>query len=157
MEVYIFSENDRLAKEIKSIAGNAFAVADAGTCTSGGVIIVQNPPNKEITVGKDCVGIAEENDEAALNLFKKWGLPVVTCGYSSTATITISSDRADSAVISVRRPIITIFGQRIEEGEITVHGVKGRDRFALLAWAAATLLLGGDKIFADMFDNRPAF
>ena len=82
---------------------------------------------------KGIIGIAAEDDTSALRLLKNSGTKTVTCGFSETATLTVSSVGENNIVVSLQRPITAQTGRVIEEGEWELKLETNANVFAVMA------------------------
>lgn len=62
---------------------------------------------------KSIIGICEDNNTNALKLFKRNGLPVITCGNNPKNTLTLSSIDGNNFVITLQREITDINGNKV--------------------------------------------
>ena len=93
------------------------------------------------------VGVAQEGDAVAMRLFKESGIQAVTCGFSPTATVTLTSVGDDCAAVGIQRSMLSLNGAPVEEGEFSVKFREGYDQFVAMAWATAALLALGPNKF----------
>jgi len=87
-----------------------------------------------------CYAITPSENNFALSVLSGKGLSSVTCGLSEKDTVTFSSFTDNSAVVSLQREIINLFGSSVLPCDITFKFSSPPDRFSLLA-SCATLLL----------------
>ena len=149
--VYLLSEDPFLADKLRTMPGRVYFKSilcpEELPKARRGVVIAHNiPENSSGKIPSGYLGVAMEGDKAALELFKKSGVKVVTCGFSKTATVTLSAASEDSAAISIQRGIASLAGEGIEEGDIPLKFCPGYDELVSMLWAAAALLsLGPEK------------
>jgi len=77
-------------------------------------------------------GICEDSNITALNVFEKNSVPVITVGNNPKNTITLSSCRADSIIITLQRSIKTVYGNEIYPGDYKVNLTKSFSSNAIL-------------------------
>lgn len=94
------------------------------------------------------VGICEEANRTALELFMQSGIPVISCGMNSKNTVTLSSLNSSSLLTSLQRTLTDCGGKTVEPGEFKIKLTKKYHSFSVMA-AAAVLLLNG--ITPDVF------
>lgn len=88
------------------------------------------------------IGIAEDNNKAALSNFKKSGNAVITCGINNKNTITISSLNHENALVTLQRSIIDLNGNIVDPAEYKITLSKQYTPFSIMA-CAITLILKG--------------
>ena len=93
------------------------------------------------------IGIALEDDIAGLNIIKERNLPVLTCGFSPTCSVTISGKNDKGAVICFQREIKLAEETVIEAGERVMPRKGCNDDCVLMLRAALGILLFGDSFF----------
>lgn len=86
--------------------------------------------------------ILDSANDAAREAVAQRRLPALTCGLSGADTFTFSSLTADSAVISLRRPIGAADGSTVDPFELPVSFFADTPPFSMLACAAVFCLLG---------------
>ena len=108
-----------------------------------GVIIMTSEKNtfKNQILPEDVIGICKDTNSAALNLFMKNHIPVITCGTGNKNTLTVSSVNDKGIMISLQRNITDIKGNIIEPIEIKI-AASAQDFFPLLAATGASLYYG---------------
>lgn len=94
------------------------------------------------TFPKGIIGICENHNQKALNIFKDNLVPVISCGMSPKSTITISSINDDSLLAALQRTIVDFNGFEIEPLEIKINLTKAYNPFSVMASAAVLLLMG---------------
>lgn len=87
-----------------------------------------------------CYAVAPSENNFALSVLSGKGLSSVTCGLSEKDTVTFSSFTDNSAVVSLQRELLNMFGTPIFPCDITVKFSSPPDRFSLLAACTALLL-----------------
>lgn len=91
---------------------------------------------------KNIIGICEDSNLKALELFKKSNISVISCGMSTKNTVTLSSLSSDSLLTTLQRTITNNFGAEIEPAEFKIKLNKSYSPFAVMA-SVAVLLLNG--------------
>lgn len=87
------------------------------------------------------IGICEDSNLKALELFKENKIPVISCGMNAKNTITLSS--LDKAVlVTLQRTITDINGKSILPGEYPINLSRSFSAFSVMASTAALLLHG---------------
>ncbi|MBQ7725735.1 MAG: hypothetical protein IJT66_01180 [Clostridia bacterium] len=87
-------------------------------------------------------GICEEENRAALSLFRENSVPVVTCGMNAKSTVTLSSVGEKMFLVALQRGLTDRFGRMIEPGEFRISFQKEYRPFSVMA-ALTVLLLNG--------------
>lgn len=93
----------------------------------------------------DCnssIAIVDSGNPAVMELAFEKRLRTITCGRSSSDTLTLTSHTSDSAVVALQRSISAFDGTIIEPFEIPVVCHEMESTFYLLAVAASYCLLG---------------
>lgn len=88
------------------------------------------------------IGICEDTNLKALEIFKSGNIPVISCGMNAKNTITFSSLNSNSVLASLQRSLIDRAGNSVEPGEFKIRLTKAYTPFAVMA-SAAVLLLNG--------------
>ena len=88
------------------------------------------------------IGICEENNKQALEIFYKNKIPAICCGMNAKNTITLSSLNNDDILISLQRTITQLNGNIIEPAELKINLKKQYQPFSVMASIAVLLLLG---------------
>lgn len=91
---------------------------------------------------KGIIGVCEDTNTNALELFKSNGTPVISCGMGNKNTITLSSLGNKALLISLQRIITDISGDDIEPIDIKISVKKSYSTFSIMASAAVLLLKG---------------
>lgn len=154
--VYIYSGDKKLASEIKNLplAQNARIIKNISEIPAGesGIIIVYKTHGAGLIIPPDYTAVALEEDTEALRDIKECGLPVVTCGFSSTSTINISGCGENEISFGIQRKIKALDGSIFEEGELPIALPSSTDKTAAMLWVAMAMLLVGEKEFRLLFD-----
>ncbi len=88
------------------------------------------------------IGICEDTNIKALNIFEKSGIPVISCGMNGKNTVTVSSIDNNSALVTVQRNITDCFGGTVYTGEFIIKLSKKYSHFGVMASTAVLLLHG---------------
>ena len=82
--------------------------------TKGVALILDDTEKYENQVfPKEMIGICEDRNQMALKIFKKNGLPVITCGSNPKNTLTLSSIDFNNYIITLQREVSGINGKTI--------------------------------------------
>lgn len=109
---------------------------------SKGIVIFISPNglNNDIVIPKSFVAITESDNQTALSILLNNETKTITCGMSSTDTLTLSSISDDTRTICLQRELETLSGKTVEPFEFSIKNCFSTDEFGLLA-ARAVLLL----------------
>ncbi len=88
------------------------------------------------------IGICEDKNQKALEIFKRSNIPVVSCGMNSKNTITLSSLNSNSLLATLQRSLTDQSGKTVEPAEFKIKLTKEYLPFAVMASAAVLLLMG---------------
>ena len=88
------------------------------------------------------IGICEESNKKALQIFQNSAIPVISCGMSSKNTITASSLDSEYMLATLMRTITDINSNDIEAGEYHINLSKNYSPLSVMASVAVLLLLG---------------
>ena len=88
------------------------------------------------------IGICEENDKTALEIFKKNHNAVITCGINSKNTITFSSISQNTLFATLQRSIYDINGNLLEPCELKIKLTENFSAFSVIC-AVIILLYHG--------------
>lgn len=88
------------------------------------------------------VGICEDRNQKALELFKNSRIPVISCGMSAKNTVTLSSLNSTSLLAALQRTVTDCRGNAVDPGEFKIKLTGSYTPFAVMA-SAAVLLLNG--------------
>ncbi len=88
------------------------------------------------------IGICEDSNIKALELFKKSHNAVISCGINSKNTVTLSSINDDGLLASLQRTVTDNCGNQIYPSEFKIKLTKEFSPFAVMA-SVAVLLLNG--------------
>ncbi len=91
---------------------------------------------------KGIIGICEDTNTNALNLFFKNRTPVISCGMNGKNTITLSSLDDNTLFATLQRSVTDLKGRVIEPAEFKIKLNKCFSPFAVMA-SVAILLLNG--------------
>ena len=163
--VILFSDRkSRIEKEIIDILTftGADYISDKTVCSREGVFTIISEYKKaelDITHGlavfcentnrfknqtfpKGIIGICEDTNLNALELFKKSNTPVISCGLNGKNTVTLSSFKDNTMLVTLQRSITNIHKTEIEPCEFKIKLNKSYSPFAVLASSAVLLLKG---------------
>jgi len=90
------------------------------------------------------IGICEENNTSAFEIFKKSNNAVITCGANRKNTLTFSSANGNFLMMSLQRTIIDQNGNTIDPCELKIELTKNYSVFSVMV-CAGILLLNGIK------------
>lgn len=90
------------------------------------------------------IGICEENNTSAFEIFKKSNNAVITCGANRKNTLTFSSANSKFLMMSIQRTIIDQNGNTIDPCELKIELTKSYSAFSVMV-CAGILLLNGIK------------
>ena len=112
------------------------------------IVIVGRIMNKNnfILKGKNIVGIVHSSDKTALRLLKNTNISVITCGMAEEDTISLSSNKDDSAIVSINRKMKNFKGNIIEPQEHKINIKAPLTDYSLLAATALILSSGESRI-----------
>ncbi len=88
------------------------------------------------------IGVCEDSNLKALELFRQSHIPVISCGMNAKNTVTLSSCGSDSLLVSLQRTLTDCSGCEIDPAEFKIKLTKNYSSFAVMA-SAAVLLLNG--------------
>ena len=88
------------------------------------------------------IGICEDKNKNALDIFKKNNTPVITCGMNPKNTITLSSITKSNALVCIQRTLENEKGSLTEPFEINIDLSKNYNPFSITT-SVAVLLLNG--------------
>ncbi len=108
---------------------NGIAVFIDNTTRFDGQIL---PPN--------IIGICEENNHKALEIFKNSNISVITCGLGIKNTVTLSSLTSNSLLTALQRTITNHLKREIEPAEFKIRLSKSYSPFSVMASTAVLLL-----------------
>ena len=66
------------------------------------------------------IGICEDTNIKALDIFKNSKIPVITCGMSNKNTVTVTSLSSNFLISSIQRSICNCFGEETEPAEYKI-------------------------------------
>lgn len=163
--VILFSERkSRIEKEIIEILTftGADYISDKTVCSREGVFtIISEYKKTELkipqgiavfcdnterfknqTFPKGIIGICEDTNINALELFKNSNTPIISCGMSGKNTITLSSLGDNTLLAALQRIITNVNNTEIEPCEFKIKLNKSYSPFAVMASVAVLLLKG---------------
>ncbi len=88
------------------------------------------------------IGICEDTNIKALNLFLENHTPVISCGMNGKNTVTLSSLENNIPLITLQRKITDLKGRIIEPAEFKITLSKNYSPFSVMASVAILLLEG---------------
>lgn len=88
------------------------------------------------------IGICEDVNQKAFELFQKSGISVISCGMNSKSTLTLSSLSTDTVLASLQRIITDNNGKEIEPFEFKIKLKKNYNPFSVTASAVILLIYG---------------
>ncbi len=88
------------------------------------------------------IGVCEDTNIKALDLFHKNHIPVITCGMNAKNTVTLSSLDNNIPFITLQRRITNLKGKIIEPAEFNIKLSKNYSPFSVMASVAILLLEG---------------
>ncbi|MBQ8532141.1 MAG: hypothetical protein IJ432_01750 [Clostridia bacterium] len=88
------------------------------------------------------IGICEDCNQKALELFSKSRIPVISCGMGAKNTITLSSINSETLLTTLQRTVTDINGNEIEPEEFKIKLKKEYLPFSVMASVAVMLLCG---------------
>lgn len=91
---------------------------------------------------KGIIGICEDCNQKALNIFFKNCIPVISCGMNSKNTITLSSINSENLLASLQRTVTDIKGNDIEPEEFKITLKRKYHPYSVMASVAILLLCG---------------
>lgn len=106
------------------------------------VLIDDTDRFKNQTFPPSVIGICEENNLKAIELFSKNPIPVICCGMGTKNTITLSSINSDTLLTTLQRTVTDIKGNEIEPEEFKIKLKKNYQPFSVMASVAVMLLCG---------------
>lgn len=113
---------------------------DAPYCTA--VMLASSDVFAKQEFPERTVGIYEENNRFALELFYKRNVPVISCGMNCKNTVTMSAVEGNKPLVSLQRSITDVNGKQIEQGEFMLENNADYHPFSVMA-AKTVLLLNG--------------
>ena len=102
------------------------------------------PDNLTLPAGSVVVVSSEETRQ--LHILAKQPISVISCGFHSKDTVTLSSRQEDGAVVSLLREITNPDGETVEPLDVPLHLHPGYPDYPLMAAAAAS--------FCCQFENH---
>ncbi|MBQ3052406.1 MAG: hypothetical protein IJD55_01755 [Clostridia bacterium] len=96
--------------------------------------------NQDLPYG--IIGICEDTNINALEIFYKNNISVISCGMNSKNTLTLSSLNNENLFITLQRTITDIFKKEIDPSEFKIKLKKDYQPFSIMASIAIMLLCG---------------
>lgn len=96
--------------------------------------------NQDLPYG--IIGICEDTNINALEIFSKNNISVISCGMNSKNTLTLSSLNNENLFITLQRTITDIFKKEIDPSEFKIKLKKAYQPFSIMASIAIMLLCG---------------
>lgn len=91
---------------------------------------------------KGIIGICEDGNLKALEIFRESRVPVISCGMNAKNTVTLSSLGSASLLVSLQRTLTDRAGHEVDPAEFKIKLTRNYSPFAVMA-SAAVLLLNG--------------
>ena len=88
------------------------------------------------------VGICEDSNKKALQIFRNGNISVISCGMNLKNTVTLSSLNDNSVLLSLQRTITDMNGTDIEPSEFKIKLTKSYSSFAIMASAIILIIMG---------------
>lgn len=114
--------------------------------TSGSVLLMKEDGIVPENLPYDIMAIINADNETQLREVQKQSIRAITCGWSTTDTISFSSETEDKLTVSLNRGITALSGKAIEPLEIPLEK-ENFGKYSLMSFAALRLLL-------DDFDSE---
>lgn len=108
--------------------------------TCGSVLLMKENGIIPEALPEDITAIINADSKAQLKAVQKIGIRAITCGTSSTSTISFSSETDDTLMISLNRSITALSGKIIQPLEIPVKK-DGAERYSLMSYTTLRLIL----------------
>lgn len=96
--------------------------------------------NQNLPIG--VIGICEDLNHKALEIFKNNNIAVISCGINSKNTVTLSSYNSENLLATLQRTLTDNFGNEIDPCEYRIKLSKEFHPFSIMA-SIAVLLLNG--------------
>ncbi len=121
---------------------SAYKKTEIDTKNGIAVFIDETPrfENQQFPIG--IIGICEDINHKALEIFQKNGIAVISCGASLKNTITLSSINDSGLLAALQRTVTDNFGNKIDPSEFKIKLTKEYSPFAVMA-SVAVLLING--------------
>ena len=163
--VILFSERkSRIEKEIIDILTftGADYISDKTVCSREGIFtIISEYKKTELNVNrgiavfcdntdrfknqtfpKGIIGICEDTNINALELFKQSNTPIISCGLNGKNTVTLSSFIDNTLLVTLQRNITNFYDTEIEPCEFKIKLNKSYSPFSVLTSATILMLKG---------------
>lgn len=134
----------------KAVTGNggSFTIVSeykkTDICLKNGIVVFTEETDRfrgqKFPIGT--VGICEDRNKKALQLFHDSLIPVISCGMSAKNTVTLSSLNSNSLLASLQRTVTDCRGNSLYPEEFKIKLTDSYTPFAVMA-SAAVLLLNG--------------
>jgi len=146
MVVLLSGKENNVENELLKLLCDKQVIAikgEADVSINNGIIIITDKSKcfNKLKLNNDIIGICSDENSEALSFFKKNGLPIITCGTGNKNTVTVSSIKEKSLMLSLQRSIRDLKGRIIEPLEIRVE-CNGEDCFSVMAATAVSLICG---------------
>ncbi len=96
--------------------------------------------NQNLPIG--IIGICEETNQKALEIFKQNNVAVISCGIGAKNTVTLSSFNSDNLLASLQRTLTDNSGNEIDPCEFKIKLTKEYSPFSIMS-SIAVLLING--------------
>ena len=158
MIILVSESKNKIEEEIREILINSLKQPNIITLNknsdlnsnikNGIIIILDNAKDFADKSINGMVGICEDCNKNAIDIFSKNNMPVITCGMNVKNTVTFSSINDNSLIVSLQRVITDSKGKEIEPTEFKLILTKDYNIFSVMA-SVSVLLLNG--IFPSAF------
>ncbi len=91
---------------------------------------------------KGIIGICENGNTNALEIFERSKNPVISCGMNAKNTITLSSLNEENILLSLQRTLVLIDGTEAEPCELNIRLTQNYEPFSLMTCAAVLMMYG---------------
>ena len=121
---------------------SAYKKTEINTKNGIAIFIDETPrfKNQQFPIG--IIGICEDINHKALEIFQKNGIAVISCGANLKNTITLSSINDSGLLAALQRTVTDNFGNKIDPSEFKIKLTKEYSPFAVMA-SVAVLLING--------------
>ena len=113
---------------------------------NGGILLMKENGIIPENIPQDTTAIINADNATQLKAIQKRGIRAVTCGTSTTATISFSSETEEKLTVSLNRGITALSGRTIEPLEFPLEK-EIYNRYPLMSFAALRIIL-------DDFDSE---
>ena len=94
---------------------------------------------------KGAIAVCDAQNKTALEILKRNGVAVITCGSGHKNTITLASITENSAIISLQRNLYDLKGKKIEPADFKINLPPKFSPFSVMAAVAVLLLCGKSR------------